>query len=60
DCKIMMGITPCAQAQEYDDTTTIMTARVITLTEDGGLSTYITQGIDGKVYREEILIYKIL
>lgn len=57
ESKIMMGVTPCAQALSYDDVTSIMNARVVTINDQGGLSTYITKGTSGEPYKQQILIY---
>lgn len=47
---VMMGLTKMAQAQSYYDTTSVMGCRVITLYEDGGLSTFVSDsgGYTGK------------
>lgn len=50
DRSVMMGLTKCAQAQSYSDTTSVMGCRVITLYENGALSTYVSDsaGYTGK------------
>ncbi len=55
--KLMMGVTPAAQAQSYDDTTSIMSGRIVELNSNGSLKTFVFNSDSTSEDECEVTVY---
>ncbi len=55
--KLMMGVTPSAQAQSYDDTTSTLSGRIVKLNTDGQLKTFVYNNYYMNESENQFLIY---
>ena len=57
--RVMLGITPMAQAHSYDDAHSLMSGRIVKLNSNGNFSTFVFDSIDMQPDENAHLIYNV-